>query len=272
METRGARVFATVAGRSSRTRELAGGLELLSSLRDVIDASDVLVSVGLPEYAVTIADKIARAGASTDHRPLMVDVNAISPRTMSRVAEVLQGARFDVVDGAISGMPPRAGWVTTLYRSGSQAAQVADMSAGAELRRIVVGERLGRASAVKMCTASMYKGFNGLLLQALSTARAHDITSFVLDISETFREQATTAATQIALAASKSDRYPAEMRQIAQTQSAAGARPELFEAFALVFEQAGRSLLGSLTPEQAAEQHDLAAVLLALATQSPRTT
>ena len=105
----GARVFATVAGRSGRTRELARGLELLSSLRDVIDASDVLVSVGPPEYAVTIADSIARAGASTDDRPLVVDINAISPGTMSQVAEILLGAGFGVVDGAISGMPPRVG-------------------------------------------------------------------------------------------------------------------------------------------------------------------
>lgn len=269
----GARVLATVAGRSPRTRELAGGLELLSSLREVIDASDVLVSVCPPEQAVTIAESIVRAGSNADHRPLVVDVNAISPATMSHVAGVLQEARFEVVDGAISGMPPRLGSVTTLYLAGRQADRVADLGAGPELRRLVVGEQVGRASAVKMCTASMYKGFIGLLMQALCTARENDVVSFVLDdISSSFREHLTSAATQIALAASKSDRYPGEMRQIAQTQGAAGARPELFEAFALVFEQARRSLLGTLTPEQAAEQHDLAAVLLALATQSPRTT
>ncbi|MGI8417298.1 MAG: hypothetical protein ACR2P2_14065 [Nakamurella sp.] len=40
---------------------------------------------------------------------------------------------------------------------------------------------------------------------------------------------------------------------------------------ALVFEQAARSELARLTPEQAAGQHDLAAVLAALATGSPST-
>jgi 3-hydroxyisobutyrate dehydrogenase-like beta-hydroxyacid dehydrogenase len=239
----------------------------------VIDASDVLVSVGPPEHAVTMAESIVRAGSNADHRPMVVDVNAVSPATMSHVAGVLKEARFEFVDGAISGMPPRLGSVTTLYLAGRQADRVADLAAGPELRRLVVGEQVGRASAVKMCTASMYKGFAGLLMQALSTARENDVVSFVLDdISRAFGDHLTSAATQIALAASKSDRYPGEMRQIAQTQGAVGARPELFEAFALVFEQASRSLLGTLTPEQAGEQHDLAAVLLGLATPSSRTT
>jgi 3-hydroxyisobutyrate dehydrogenase-like beta-hydroxyacid dehydrogenase len=81
-----------------------------------------------------------------------------------------------------------------------------------------VSGRIGDASAVKMCTASVYKGFAGLLTQALATAEAHGVTPLVLDdLRASFGPRAEHAATAIALAASKSDRYPGEMREIAQT-------------------------------------------------------
>ena len=43
---------------------------------------------------------------------------------------------------------------------------------GEGLRTRVVGDRPGQASAVKMCTASVYKGTTALWAQALQTADA----------------------------------------------------------------------------------------------------
>ena len=97
---------------------------------------------------------------------------------------------------------------------------------------VVVGDEVGTASAVKMCTASVYKGSVALLTEALLTARANGVLDHVLD---DLGELADGAARSIARSATKSARYVAEMREIAATQAAAGLTPTLFEAMATVY-------------------------------------
>ena len=123
----GARVVCTVNGRSERTRRLAEGLEWLPDLAAVVRAADVVVSVGPPDAAPELAAAIADACRHAQVTPLVADVNAIAPSTMTRVAAELTRAGCDVVDGAISGPPPRGDGTsrTTLYLSGPSAAVVA---------------------------------------------------------------------------------------------------------------------------------------------------
>src|SRR3954449_305401 len=65
----------------------------------------------------------------------------------------------------------------------------------------------------------------------------------------------------IATAASKSERYVAEMREIAATQSAAGLPGELFEAIAACYASIAETPLAASTREQADAADDLVAVL-----------
>ena len=65
-------------------------------------------------------------------------------------------------------------------RPGPRAQEVADVPAPwLDVR--VVGSELGTASAIKMCTASYYKGRVALAAHALLTAEAHGVTYVVLD-------------------------------------------------------------------------------------------
>ena len=261
----GARVVTTVAGRSARTRGLAAGLEWCPDLDAVVGGVEVVVSVGPPEHAVAMASAIADACLRVGARPLVVDVNAVAPTTMTRVAAELERAHCAVVDGSISGGPPDPGHpeATTVYLSGPDAGRVAELRSPG-LRALIVGDRLGLASAVKMCTAAVYKGFAGVVMQALRTARANGVLDVVVaDLAANFAELAQ-AGPMIASAASKSDRFPGEMREIARTQSDAGAVGELFEAFALVFESVQSTTLAALTPEQALHRTDLTTVLAEL--------
>lgn len=256
-----ARVVSTVAGRSDRTRSLAHGLELLPMLGDVVDVADVVVSIGPPAHAVAMAGDIAAACQERGRQPLVADLNAIAPATVSRVAEVLSVAGCELLDGSISGGPPNATTTTLLYLSGPSAARLAELAAPGLVTQ-VVGETVGLASAVKMCTAAMYKGFTGLLLQSLQTAHAYGVTDIVLhDLQPVFGDLLATASARIASAASKADRYPGEMYEIAATQREAGAVAALFEAMAKVYEAVGATSLARLTPEEAAQLVDLDAVL-----------
>jgi len=257
----GARAVTTVTGRSERTRGLAHGLELVPNLEEVVSASDVVVSICPPGAAESCFADILAAASSTDTRPLLADLNAVSPTLVGTLAEKARAAGLDFVDGSISGGPPQPGGDTMLYLSGRRAGELADLTTDG-LRRRVVGATPGTASAIKMCTASVYKGTAALWTQALETASRLGVLEPVLtDLSEGFPDQVAGAATRVAMAASKSDRYVAEMEQIAATQGAAGTGPELFEGMASVYARLARTPLADLSPEEARDLDDLDEVL-----------
>jgi 3-hydroxyisobutyrate dehydrogenase-like beta-hydroxyacid dehydrogenase len=264
--TAGHRVVATVDGRSARTRGLAHGLELLPSLADVVTTADVVVGVCPPAVAARVLDQVmAAAGAA---RPLLVDLNAVAPDTVTGAEERARAAGFDLVDGSISGGPPRPGGDTMVYLSGHRAAEVAGLAADG-IRTRVVGDRVGTASAVKMCTASVYKGTTALWAQALQTAYAEGVLDVVLDdLGEAYPEQVPGVGRRIALATSKAGRFVGEMEQIAATQGAAGASAELFTGMAAVYDRLSRTELAALPPEQAADLTELRTVLARLADPS----
>ena len=255
----GARVVATVGGRSDRTRRLADGLELLPTLADVVGASAVVVSVCPPDAAAAVlADVIAAAG---DHRPVLADLNAVSPATMDALERQAEEAGFALVDGSISGGPPAPGGDTMLYLSGVEATVLADLPADG-LRTRVVGGRVGTASAVKMCTASVYKGTTAVWAQALQTAYDLGVLDVVLDdLREEHPDEVSRAARRIAVSTAKAQRFVGEMEQIALTQGTAGTSPELFEGMAAVYRRLATTQIASLSPEEAAALDDLEDVL-----------
>jgi 3-hydroxyisobutyrate dehydrogenase-like beta-hydroxyacid dehydrogenase len=256
----GARVLAALDGRSERTRRLAtdAALEDVGTLTALVRGSDVVLSVVPPGAALEVAEAIAGAAGSAS--PLVADLNAISPATATQVASALAEHGLDAVDGSISGPPPRSRGATRIYLSGARAGEVAALPlTGVEW--VVVGAEVGRASAVKMCTASVYKGRVALLAQALRTAHAHGIVEHVLDdlAATGLADRARTGAT-LGQASAKAWRYVDEMEQIAATQQAAGLTPDLFLAVARVYaDLAGRAMADA--PEDVAADVSLAEVL-----------
>jgi 3-hydroxyisobutyrate dehydrogenase-like beta-hydroxyacid dehydrogenase len=255
----GARVVATVEGRSERTRGLAHGLELLPTLADVVAEADVVVSVCPPDAAGAVLEAVLAAAG--DARPLLADLNAVSPATVTALTERAAAAGFTLVDGAISGGPPRPGGDTTVYLSGARADEVAGLAADG-IRARVVGDRVGAASGVKMCTASVYKGTTAIWAQALQTAHALGVLDVVLDdLAEEHPDQVATAARRIAVATSKAHRFAGEMEQIAETQGSAGTSAELFAGMAAAYRRLAATDLAALSPEEAADLADLSDVL-----------
>lgn len=260
----GATVLTTVAGRSPRTRELAGDLTLLPTVDEVVAASDALVSVVPPARALDQAREIAAAVERTGHHPVVADLNAVSPMTMAAVEQVLTSVGCRVVDGAISGPPPSPGSDSVLFLSGPDCSPFVELTAPG-LTTTVVGPRVGGASATKMSTAAVYKGTKALILQSLLTAAHHGVVEAVVtDLRLGAPELTADLARDLAVAVSKSDRFPGEMLEIAATQAAAGQGEELYTAIAEVFERAHATRLGTATPEEAAQMSDLGAVLAAL--------
>jgi 3-hydroxyisobutyrate dehydrogenase-like beta-hydroxyacid dehydrogenase len=259
----GARVVATLAGRSERTSRLAGTapLELLPDLGSVVREADVVLSIVPPEAAPAVAADIAQAAREQGAAPLLVDLNAIAPATVRALAD----GELELVDGSISGPPP---WKpgTRVYLSGPRAKEIAALPfEGVE--RIVVGDEVGSASAVKMSTASVYKGTTALLAQALRAAHANGVLDHVVaDLRAAAPHLVANVERRVAVGASKSRRYVGEMREIAATQQAAGLTPALFVAIAEIYEAIAASPLARATPEHVPATPELTDVLDALYT------
>ena len=248
----GSRVVATTAGRSARTRGFAEekGLELLPDLDAVVSEAALVLSIAPPDQAAAIATELADAARRTGARPLVSDWNAVSPATARELERIVTTAGLELVDGSISGGPPRADYRTRVYLSGDRATELA-ASAPDWIDARPVGAEVGVASAVKMCTASVYKGFTALLVHALSTAAAHGVLPHVLDdLHDSFPRQLDRAARLLAVSATKADRYVGEMREIAATQEAAGLSPTLFDGVADVYSALARTTLAQRAPEE----------------------
>ncbi|GAA3914624.1 DUF1932 domain-containing protein [Actinoplanes auranticolor] len=245
----GARVVATTAGRSERTRRLAAGLELLPGLDEMVTVADVVLSVTPPAQALAVAHSIAAAARRTGAAPIVADLNAVAPQTMARIAEAYAG--LPVVDGSVSGPPPSARPGARIYLSGPQAQAVAGLPWDGQVTPVVLGDELGPASALKMCTAGIYKGMTALITQAMRTAGRHGVLEQVLaDLARNGLDD--TAG--VVSAATKAHRFVDEMREIAVTQQEAGLTPALFEALAVVYADIAGTGLAAGAPESADRQ------------------
>ena len=269
----GRRVVATVAGRSERTQALAAqaGLELVADLDAVVGSADLVLSIAPPDQARAIATDLVGAAARTGARPLVSDWNAVSPATVRELSDLLAAGGLELVDGSISGGPPRADYRTRVYVSGARAAELAG-SGPPWLDLRVVGAEVGLASAVKMCTASVYKGHTALLAHALATAQANGVLAEVLDdLRDSFPRQIERAARLLAVSTTKAGRYVGEMREIAATQASAGLTPALFESMAEVYARLAETELGSAAPESIPPEPELEDVLEGLTDAGERT-
>lgn len=259
------RVVATLDGRSERTARLAARapIELLPDLAAVVRAAQVVLSIVPPEASTAVAAEIARAAKKIcgseplGRTPLLVDLNAIAPATARGIAS----GGLELVDGSISGPPPWRPGTTRMYLSGRRAHEIAALPFEG-VDRIVVGDEVGSASAVKMSTASVYKGTTAVLTQALLAAHANGVLEHVVsDLRAAAPELVSGVERRLAVASTKAHRYVGEMREIAATQEAAGLTPALFEAMAEIYETLAKTTLARENPEDVAPDLSLAQVL-----------
>ena len=217
----GCEVYWASEGRSQRTRQRAEEFHLTDAgtLAQLCQICPVVVSVCPPHAAEEVAAQVVAQGFTG----LYVDANAISPQRAVRIGEMMVAASVAFVDGGIIGGPAWEPGQTWLYLSGGRAQEVADCFSAGPLETDVIGEGIGRASALKMCYAAWTKGSTALLCAILATAEE-------LDVWEELRRQwdrdwpdfAEQAANRARRVTAKAWRFAGEMDEISATFTAAG--------------------------------------------------
>jgi len=179
---RGHTVLWCPAGRSGATRRRAeeAGFES-SALSELVSRSEVLLSLCPPAAAEEVAAQVAAAEGRAD--AIYVEANAVSPSRVQKIAGLL--APMPVVDAAVVGSPPVGGKSPMLYLSGAgeHTDRVVDLFAGTDVRTQVLGDAIGKASALKLAYSSYQKVSRVLAAVAYGAAEAHGVGNELLVIA-----------------------------------------------------------------------------------------
>jgi 3-hydroxyisobutyrate dehydrogenase-like beta-hydroxyacid dehydrogenase len=155
-------VLTMLAGRSaaSASRARAAGMKEADE-RQLMEA-DFLLSIVPPGEALALAKRLAPLLAAASRKPVYVDCNAVSPATMTEIAETVSASAAPFAAAGIIGPPPKPGSnKTKFYASGPAAPLFAGLNDHGLVVRPLDGP-LTAASALKMSYAGITKGFTAL--------------------------------------------------------------------------------------------------------------
>lgn len=254
------KVFTCLTGRSVRTCELSekAGIIDVPNMNDLVEQSDVVMSVTVSEAVPGLCHEIADAVKATGTDLLFAECNAIAPSLSAEMQKVLNegGARY--VDASIIGPPPRNGSSPRLYVSGDNATEMVQLrDFGLDVRNL--GDQLGRASGIKMCYAAMTKGTAALHTELLIAAEKMGLSEeLMVEFTNGHQSVVDRMESWIPSMPAKSRRWVSEMEEIEATFRDLGLTPNIFKGVADMYRMVGATSLGDENPETRDTNRNLA--------------
>ncbi|WP_098892021.1 DUF1932 domain-containing protein [Streptomyces sp. or3] len=229
--TNAAAVLWCETGRStaSAARAARFGLAPVAELTELLDRSDIVISLCPPAGA----EDLAREVAEHSFAGVYVEANAINPVRTQRIAALLEHG-VTVVDGGVVGSPPGGGKTPTLYLSGPSAAteRIEALFAGTAVQTAVLGTEIGKASALKLAYASFQKTSRVLVALAVGMAREHGVDQELIEVASRRTDSYLTEPQYVAKTAARAWRWGPELEEAADALAAAGLPPEMLRAAA----------------------------------------
>jgi 3-hydroxyisobutyrate dehydrogenase-like beta-hydroxyacid dehydrogenase len=171
-------------GGALRDHAGAHGVKLVSSHADLAAQSDFIVSAVTASQAVPVAQACAptvKSGA------WYLDFHSASPGAKQRAAALIDGKGGRYVEGAVMTSIPPYRIKVPLLLGGAGAGELAPLLIELGFDAKKASDRLGVASAVKMCRSVMIKGLEAMVIESFTTARAYGVEDAVLaSLKETF--------------------------------------------------------------------------------------
>ena len=230
---RGLRVVTSLAGRSEASAQRAKTAGMVAVSDQELARADYFLSILPPSDALALAEKMAALIGPSNHKPIYVDCNAVSPPTKIEIGHVVTAAGSPFVDAGIIGLPPRADYGGPgFYAAGPEAGRFKSLADFGLVIHLMKGP-IGSASAMKMSYAGITKGVTALgammMLAATRGGVAEDLRA------ELERSQpALLPWFQRAIPAmySKAYRFVGEMEEISDYVGEDISAQEMFDAFA----------------------------------------
>jgi len=172
------------SGAPLRAHAAACGTALAASHAEVTAGADLVVSAVTASQAVPVAQACASAIARGAY---FLDFNSASPGAKIRAAQLIDAAGGRYVEGAVMTSVPPYRIRVPLLLGGPHAADLEPALRALGFDAKVGDERLGVASATKMCRSVMIKGLEAMVIECFTTARAYGVEDRVLaSLQETF--------------------------------------------------------------------------------------
>jgi 3-hydroxyisobutyrate dehydrogenase-like beta-hydroxyacid dehydrogenase len=229
-------VIWAAAGRSLTTSKRAETADLIGvpDVAELVRRADVVISVCPPDAARAVAAEVAPLLSRPGQ--VFVDANAVSPATVTGIAELIGAER--VVDGAIIGPPAWEPGRTVLWLAGAAAPAVAALFDGSPFAAKVLPGPVGSASALKACFALQSKALPTLWVQLDAAARAYGVADEIREeLQRTGVDLDGKLAGVDAQARGKAWRWVGEMREAAETFTAVGLPDGFSRAAAETYER-----------------------------------
>ena len=189
-------------GRSEATRKRAESFRDVGTVRELVAASDVVISHCPPGIAEDVAGEVAAEGFGG----IYLEANAIAPERVKRIAAYLR-----CVDGSVISRSD-----VNLHLSGDadDVAAIAALFPEGEVKPIALEGRVGAASALKMAFGGWNKIGTALTAQAYAIARAYGVDDALAAEG--------VDAERFVRSARKAWRWAPEMEEVAETAEALG--------------------------------------------------
>ena len=204
----------------------ARGIDALPvTLVELCAQAQLIISAVTASNTLQVAEQ---AAAHLKPGSFFLDLNSASPGTKQQAARAIEAAGGHYVEAGVMTSVPPYGIAVPMLLGGAQAATLAPQLKAWGLDATVVSDRLGVASAIKMCRSVMIKGLEALVIESYATARRYGVEDHVLPtLAETFPsiDWHKQGAYFFSRVVQHGRRRAEEMREAARTVQEAGFEP-----------------------------------------------
>jgi 3-hydroxyisobutyrate dehydrogenase-like beta-hydroxyacid dehydrogenase len=216
------------------------GVEAAADAAAALTGTDMVLSLVTADSALPAAQDFA---ALLPQGALWCDMNSVAPQTKRAAADAVTAAGGRYVDVAVMAPVDPAALNVPLLLAGENAveAETALKALGFGKTR-VVGDEIGRASAIKMIRSVMVKGMEALTSECAAAAEAAGVFEEVmasLDASEKDIGWAAKTAYNRERMETHGLRRAAEMEEVCKTLAALGIEPVMSEGTVKLQRRAG---------------------------------
>jgi 3-hydroxyisobutyrate dehydrogenase-like beta-hydroxyacid dehydrogenase len=196
------------------------------TLQEALQSADLIISAVTASSAAAVAGNAApflRAGQ------IYLDINSVSPETKLEIARTLNESPATFVEAAVMAAVSPQRLKVPMLLGGAHAAIVAERLQAIGMNVKPISERIGVASAIKMCRSIIIKGLEAITVESMFTAHRYGAEKQVLDsLAATYPDMGWSGTLPdylISRVAEHGKRRAAEMREAAQAVADAGLEP-----------------------------------------------
>ena len=204
----------------------AAGVRACETQADAVRDADLMISAVTCSSAPAVATESAAA-----LRPgqIHLDINSVSPDAKREMAACVAPSGADFVEAAVMAPVPPQRLRVPMLLGGQRAAELAPRLVALGMDAKAVSEKIGVASAIKMCRSVIVKGLEALAVESMFAARHYGAEDAVLaSLAASYPHMGWNAQLPdylVSRVAEHGKRRAAEMREVAETIISAGIDP-----------------------------------------------